>query len=235
MTGILVTSVLLGLISSFHCVGMCGPLALALPVAHKNQSQQLFSIASYNVGRIITYAVLGLLFGLAGRKLYLSGLQQWFSIIAGILMFVLAFQYYIRKKNIQPAWMKGFNAFVQKLMQLSIRSRNNFSTFFLGMANGLLPCGMVYLAIAGALNTQQVLHSVIFMAGFGFGTFPAMFALSLFGVNIDLSVRRKIKSFMPYVVASMAVLLILRGLNLGIPFISPVIDNGLNAASVECH
>jgi uncharacterized protein len=208
---------------------------LALPVSHQSRSKQIISIALYNIGRILTYAVLGLLFGMAGRKLYLSGLQQWFSIGAGILMLLLAFQYFIRKKNIQPKWMNGFNVFVQQLMEKSMRSRNPYAVLFLGMANGLLPCGMVYLAIAGALNTTEVWHSVLFMAGFGAGTFPAMFALTLFGFNIDLSIRRKIKNAMPYVVAGMAILLILRGMNLGIPFVSPVMAEGLNATSVECH
>lgn len=235
MLNVLITSVVLGLISSFHCVGMCGPLALALPVSHENRSKQIFSITAYNLGRIFTYSVLGLLFGLAGRKLYLSGLQQWFSIGAGILMLLLAFQYFIMKRNIQPRWMNGFNGFVQQLMQASLRSRSAFAVMLLGMANGLLPCGMVYLAVAGALNTTEVWHSVLFMAGFGAGTFPAMFALTLFGFNIDLTIRRRIRNAMPYVVACMAILLILRGMNLGIPFVSPVMAEGLNAPSVECH
>lgn len=233
MTQVLLTSIVLGLISSFHCVGMCGPLALALPVTHQDKTSQVLSISLYNAGRILTYAVLGLLFGLAGRKLYLAGMQQWFSIGAGILMFLLAFQYFIRKKNIQPKWMDKFHGGVQFLMQRALQSQSRFSYLFLGMANGLLPCGMVYLAIAGALNTSEVLHSVVFMAGFGAGTLPAMMALAIFSLRVDLSVRRQIKRFMPYVVAGMAILLILRGLNLGIPFVSPVLGSNYN--EVSCH
>jgi uncharacterized protein len=233
MIQVIVTSLVLGLISSFHCVGMCGPLALALPVADQDKTSQVFSIALYNLGRILTYALLGLLFGLAGRKLYLAGMQQWFSIGAGILMFFLAFQYFVRKKNIQPKWMDRFHAVVQMLMQGALQTKGKLSYLFLGMANGLLPCGMVYLAIAGALNTTEVLHSVTFMAGFGAGTLPAMMALAIFSMRVDLSVRRQIKRFMPYVVACMAILLILRGLNLGIPFVSPYL--GENVSEVSCH
>src|SRR6476661_7029354 len=98
MMELILSALILGLVSSFHCVGMCGPLALALPVSHLSKSQQILSVVLYNAGRIVTYSLLGLLFGLAGRKLYLSGLQQWFSIIAGSIMLTLAVAYFIRKR-----------------------------------------------------------------------------------------------------------------------------------------
>ncbi len=235
MTTIIVSGLVLGMFSSFHCVGMCGPLALALPVTHMGRNSQLASIAVYNLGRVVTYAALGLLFGIAGRKLFVAGWQQAFSITAGAVMLLLAFQYFIRKRNVQPRWMNGFHRQVQKMMQFSLRSGGVAGMGLLGMANGLLPCGMVYLAIAGALNTTAVSESVLFMSAFGFGTMPAMIALAVFGTRISTTFRYQIRAFMPYVVACFAVLLILRGLNLGIPFISPELSAGLNSASAECH
>jgi sulfite exporter TauE/SafE len=234
MMELVLGALVLGLVSSFHCVGMCGPLALSLPIAHLSKAKQHLSMLLYNTGRIVTYSILGLLFGLAGRKLYLAGLQQWFSIIAGSIMLAFAIQYFIGKRPFQPRWMHGFNMLVQRGMSAALHAKSILGIFFLGMANGLLPCGMVYLAIAGALSTSQVYESVLFMAVFGAGTLPAMLLLGVFGLRADLSFRRKIKQAMPFVIASVAVLLILRGMNLGIPFISPhlaaEISNG-----VTCH
>ena len=221
MIELVLSALVLGMVSSFHCVGMCGPLALALPVSHLSRSKQLFSIILYNAGRVITYATLGLVFGIAGRKLYLAGLQQWFSIFIGSIMLALAIQYFIRKRPVQPTWMNGFHQAVQKAMQSCLQSPYMGGYLFLGMANGLLPCGMVYLAIAGALTTTEVYESVLFMSVFGLGTMPAMLLLGIFGLRADISFRKRIKQAMPFVVATVALLLILRGMNLGIPFISP--------------
>src|SRR5688572_5332563 len=169
MIELLISALLLGVISSFHCVGMCGPLALALPVSHLSRSKQTLSVVLYNSGRVITYATLGLVFGIAGRKLYLAGLQQWFSIIAGSIMLALAIQYFIRKQPVQPSWMNGFHRMVQQVMLSCLQSKQIGAYLLLGMANGLLPCGMVYLAIAGALSTTEVFDSVLFMTVFGMG------------------------------------------------------------------
>jgi uncharacterized protein len=234
MIELVLSAVILGLVSSFHCVGMCGPLALALPVSNLARPKQVLSVILYNSGRVMTYAALGLVFGMAGRKLYLAGLQQWFSILAGSIMLALAIQYFIRKKQVQPSWMNGFHRVVQNMMQRCLQSKRIGMYFFLGMANGLLPCGMVYLAIAGALTTTQVYQSVIFMSVFGLGTLPAMLLLGILGLRADISFRLRIKQAMPFVIASVALLLILRGMNLGIPFISPHLPGEVGIGAT-CH
>jgi sulfite exporter TauE/SafE len=234
MIELLVSALFLGIISSFHCVGMCGPLALALPVSHLSKSMQLLSVVLYNSGRVVTYATLGLIFGIAGRKLYLAGLQQWFSIIMGSIMLALAIQYFIRKRPVQPLWMNGFHRMVQKAMQTCLQSKQTAAYLMLGMANGLLPCGMVYLAIAGALSTTEVFDSIFFMTAFGIGTLPAMLLLSALGLRADISFRQRIKRAMPIVITTVAVLLILRGMNLGIPYISPHLASN-TAANISCH
>ena len=224
----------LGLISSFHCVGMCGPLALSLPVAHLAGPLQTIALVLYNLGRIITYATLGLVFGLTGRQIFIAGWQQWFSIALGVIILILALQYFFFKNLYQPKWLQRFYGNVQQWMGYFLRSRNISGYLLLGMANGLLPCGMVYLAIAGALSTQEVQESVLFMASFGAGTLPAMLALSLIGLKMDLTVRTQIRKVMPVLVASVAIILILRGMNLGIPFISPVLATA-NGEAASCH
>lgn len=224
----------LGLISSFHCVGMCGPLALSLPIQHLPKVQQYNALLLYNAGRVLTYSLLGLLFGTAGRQLFIAGWQQWFSVALGVFILLLALHYFFLKNLWEPRWMQRFHFQVQQWMSRFLQSGRAGAYGLLGMANGLLPCGMVYLAIAGALSTQEVSQSVLFMFAFGAATLPAMLGLSLLGLRIDLSVRRSIKKMMPLVVAAVAVILILRGLNLGIPFISPVLAGDPGQAA-SCH
>ncbi|OQP40808.1 hypothetical protein A4H97_14440 [Niastella yeongjuensis] len=234
MWSIVVAGFLLGCISSLHCIGMCGPLMLALPVRHLSKGLQILAIVLYNSGRVITYVLIGALLGLAGRRIYLAGFQRRFTIVIGIVMLVMAVNYFYKQASVQPKWIQSIHLRVQQLMYRFLKSNKISGYFMLGMANGLLPCGMVYLAIAGALTANTVLHSVLFMFLFGVGTLPAMLALGVFGLRINMPVRQQMKTAMPYVVAAMAVILILRGLNLGIPFISPVIAD-VPGQVISCH
>ncbi|THU30717.1 sulfite exporter TauE/SafE family protein [Niastella caeni] len=229
-----IAGILLGLVSSFHCVGMCGPLALALPVHHLQKMQQALAVFLYNLGRVLTYSLLGALFGWLGRGIYIAGFQQWFSITMGIVILLLAFLYYFLNHAFTPAWLRAFHSVIQNIMSRLLQSPRLYHYLLLGMANGLLPCGLVYLAIAGSLGTTVWGESVAFMAAFGTGTLPAMMILSFFGVHIKLSVRQQIKKAIPFIIAGMAVLLILRGLNLGIPFVSPVMAEAPQPA-ISCH
>ncbi|HVZ97756.1 MAG TPA: sulfite exporter TauE/SafE family protein [Chitinophagaceae bacterium] len=224
----------LGAIGSMHCVGMCGPLAMALPVQNFSKQKKLSAISLYQLGRIFTYSILGLIFGIAGRHIYLAGYQQWFSIIMGAVVVILVVQYLIFKKSAQPAFLNRFYSRVQKAIIYFLRSNKIRNYFLLGTANGLLPCGMVYVAIAGALTFTNVLHSTLFMVGFGAGTLPAMMAISYFGQFIKLSVRNQFRKALPVFATIIGILLILRGLNLGIPFISPVLPGAHNGA-ISCH
>lgn len=226
--------ILLGLVSSFHCVGMCGPLALALPVNHLPKKQQAMAVLLYNAGRVFTYSTLGALFGWLGRGIYIAGFQQWFSVTMGIVILILAFFYYCLNKPYSFSWLRSFHSAIQHIMGRLLRSPRLHQFLLLGMANGLLPCGMVYLAIAGTLSTTGVGESVVFMASFGTGTLPAMLILSFFGVHIKLSFRQQIRKAVPFIIAGMAVLLILRGLNLGIPFVSPVLADAPQPV-ISCH
>ncbi|HEY6502807.1 MAG TPA: sulfite exporter TauE/SafE family protein [Chitinophagaceae bacterium] len=225
----------LGAVSSLHCVGMCGPLALALPVHHLSKTQQLTSLFLYQVGRIITYASFGLLFGLAGRRIYLAGFQQWFSISMGVVVLLLVILYWVYRNPLQPLLFKKIFIAVQSYLIKAFRSKKSVTGFLLmGMANGLLPCAMVYVAVAGALTTTEVSYSVMFMAMFGAGTLPAMMAVGFFGRMVSLPVRNMFRKSIPVFMTIMAVILILRGLNLGIPFISPILQ-GPAGNTVVCH
>lgn len=232
---VMISGFVLGVAGSLHCVGMCGPLSLALPVHHLPPIQKFTSLLLYQLGRIITYSIIGLLFGLAGRRIYISGYQQWFSIGMGVLVLTLATLYFFRNRAIQLSFLNRFYQHVQAVMiKLLKSSSSSFGFLLMGMANGLLPCGMVYIAIASTLSFSGVIESVSFMAMFGAGTLPAMILAGYAGQLIKPVWRSGFRKLVPVFISLMGVVLILRGLNLGIPFISPELPLS-PGGSVICH
>src|SRR4051812_38232887 len=111
-----IAGILLGSMSSFHCVGMCGPLALALPVHHLRKMQQAGAVLLYNLGRVVTYTILGGLFGWLGRRIYIAGWQQWFSISMGSLILLLVVVSYFLNRSFSPAWLRSFHHGIQNTM-----------------------------------------------------------------------------------------------------------------------
>jgi uncharacterized protein len=230
---VFISGLILGTISSFHCVGMCGPLALSLPMAQYSTSKKVLGILLYNVGRVTTYSALGIFFGFMGRQIFIAGYQQLFSITIGIVILCFFILSLLRKKisGFKPA--NQFFLKVQLLVSRSLRIKSPGGFYLTGMANGLLPCGMVYLAITGAMASSNVWYGAAFMAAFGFGTMPALLVLSFAGFMISLQARSFIRKLTPYAFLLMGVLLILRGLNIGIPYLSPSFT--AQSAVVQCH
>ena len=231
----MISGFMLGAAGSLHCVGMCGPLSLALPVNHLSKIQKFFSLLLYQLGRVVTYSTIGLLFGLAGRRIYMAGFQQWFSIVMGVLILSLAVLYFIQKKIIHLKLLNRFYFFVQQQLSRLLKSDGGLSGFLLmGMVNGLLPCGMIYIALAATLSFTEIVQGVSFMALFGAGTLPAMMLVGYAGQMINPGWRSSLKKLVPVFISLMGVLLILRGLNLGIPFISPELPQAPGDA-VNCR
>lgn len=223
----------IGLISSFHCVGMCGPIAFSLPVHYLKPHQRMMGVLLYNLGRVSVYSLLGLLFGFIGRLIFLQGFARWFSIALGIAILAIVLYNAFSKSYVHVNFLDKANLKLQKFIASYIQKKQLYGMLLIGAANGLLPCGMVYFAIAGALATSSVVHGVLFMASFGIGTLPLMMLMSYFGFMISISLRNNMKKIVPYFMAAMAILLILRGMNLGIPYISPAFDTAGDAAA--CH
>jgi sulfite exporter TauE/SafE len=226
------TAFLTGLFGSFHCAGMCGPIAFALPSKNLTGLGFYFSRLLYNFGRIFTYSLLGLLLGLFGSGLKMAGIQQSLSIAAAVFIFAWALFQLMgwRSLSVQPLKWLGKGWF-SKLMG----NTHPFSLFMIGLLNGLLPCGFVYLALVGASVTQNALDGTLFMACFGAGTFPMMFGVSVIGQFLSQSVRSRLNALSPYFAIFIAVLFLLRGLNLGIPYVSPKIKMEQMQADSLCH
>lgn len=229
---LLLAAFMIGIIGSFHCVGMCGPLAFALPLNSNSFVGKLTGSLLYNAGRVVTYAVLGLLFGSIGETAAFFGFQQWLSIAAGvaILAFILLPLIYKAQSAAANYANKGFSKLRTVLAGLFAK-KNNRSLFMIGLLNGLLPCGLVYMAVAGAIATGSSLGGSLFMAAFGLGTLPVMWSVAFFGNYAGIKLRQNIRRFYPYMMALMACLLILRGMGLGIPYVSPK----MNAQKTQVH
>ncbi len=226
----------LGFLGSFHCVGMCGPIALALPLNKSSKSARLAGGLIYNLGRIITYSLLGGLFGLLGKSFMIAGYKQSLSIALGILILIMVFlpESAMNRFRISSEIYSLIGKLKSKFTAL-FQKKNYSSLFFIGLLNGLLPCGLVYLGIVGAIATGDVLNGALFMAFFGLGTAPAMLSLSLISNSISLNFRNKIRKAVPVFVVTMALLLIVRGLNLGIPYLSPQMSKTDCAQHSCCH
>ena len=231
MEGVLFAGLILGLASNFHCIGMCGPIAMAIPVNRSSNLTIALGALQYNLGRIITYAVLGLIIGSIGITINTFGILQWLSIIAGIGIILYAWRKYFQNLFSSKLPSIGIQPVLNKGLGKIIKSNSPFKLLLLGTLNGLLPCGMVFVALGNALLTGGVIPSALAMIAFGIGTLPAMVAVTFMANKINVSARKKLNRIVPYMLTLVGLLIILRGMNLGIPFISPsatVIEKVIN-------
>ncbi len=220
----------IGILGSFHCVGMCGPIALALPIQHLNQSGKLFAVLLYNGGRATTYAIMGLAVGTSAQGIALFGWQQGLSVLAGIIVLLLLLNRY-RPFLPSVALPKQLTEHIAKRLY----APKNISTYAaIGLFNGLLPCGLTYIALAAALATQNFSRAALLMFAFGVGTIPMMASITVLGKYVSQKWRIKINNALPYGIACMAIWLIVRGLGLGIPYLSPAIETINGKCTVSC-
>ncbi len=219
---IILTAFVMGFMGSFHCAGMCGPIAIALPLHGNTLRGKAFGGILYNLGRTVTYGIMGAIFGFLGQGLVLLGFQQWISVIMGSIMIITALfpSLYKASYGTSGKW----NSLVGRLrarMGRLFAVRSFSSLFIIGLLNGLLPCGLVYMAIAGAIGTGNGYTGALFMILFGLGTIPMMLFISYAGNMLSGTVRNRINKLIPVLVVVVGLLFVLRGLNLGIPYLSP--------------
>lgn len=231
----LYTAFILGLMGSFHCVGMCGPIAFLLPLDRTSAVRAGFQLSLYHVGRLLTYGILGVLFGLLGRSFYFFGFQQQLSIITGVIMIVAVLlpQQWLSKYTLSKPLYRLISKVKSSLgAQLKKRSPDTF--FTIGFLNGFLPCGLVYMAIFGAIATGALWEGSLYMMIFGLGTVPLMTATAYFGNFLKGKARKKITRLIPVFVVLIGFVFIFRGLGLGIPYLSPKPMKEVQA-NYECH
>jgi uncharacterized protein len=232
----LLSAFVLGLLGSFHCIGMCGPIAFMLPVDRTNAFNKVSQITIYHAGRLLSYSIIGLIFGLIGQSLYIFGFQQQLSIAIGVLMIIIVLipQSLFNKYN----FSKPIYNLISKVKSAlgSALKKKTLDTFLtIGFLNGFLPCGLVYMALFAATAGGNALNGSLYMLVFGLGTVPLMTTAIYFGHFLKGSIRQKIQKIIPVFVIIIGILFILRGLGLGIPYISPAPINDMVSGSLNCH
>lgn len=232
----LITAFLFGLISSFHCIGMCGPIAMMLPVDRNNPAKKVTQIITYHLGRLTAYATIGLLFGLIGKGLFLAGMQQKLSILIGVAMIVVIIipERVFAKYNFSKPVFRLISK-IKTALGSQFKNKSYKSLFTIGLLNGFLPCGMVYVALFGAIAMQSAGWGVLYMILFGLGTVPMMSSVIYLNSFLTLPIRNKIQKAIPYVAVCIGILFIIRGLGLGIPYISPANMSLFVQEQPNCH
>ncbi len=219
---LLFSALFLGFASGFHCIGMCGPIALSMGLTREQKINFYIQNLTYNFGRIITYSILGAIIGIVGESFQFAGLQTTLSIVVGILLILMAL-FSFGGKDFATKIPFINKALLQVKLKLSklLTKADLSSRFTTGLLNGLLPCGMVYMALTASIAAGGIWQSALYMLFFGLGTFPFMFAIVLIGNFLNQNMRLKIVKIVPIVMILLGGLFILRGLELGIPYLSP--------------
>ncbi|CAM4229965.1 sulfite exporter TauE/SafE family protein [Zobellia nedashkovskayae] len=232
----ILSAVILGLMGSLHCVGMCGPIAFMLPVDHSNNVKKFGQIFIYHLGRLMAYGIIGLIFGFLGKGLSIFGAQQKLSIAIGVLMILVVLIPYktFSKYNLSKPIYKVISKVKNQLgKELKKKSPDTFLT--IGFLNGFLPCGLVYMALFGAVAMGNALQGSLYMMLFGLGTVPLMTVAIYFSNLLKGGIRQKVQKAIPVFVVIIGLLFILRGLGLGIPYVSPAPVTQIASSAIDCH
>ncbi len=238
--GLVVSAIALGFASGFHCIGMCGPIALSMGLTKKQAANFYLQNLTYQFGRIFTYSLLGALLGIIGQGFEMAGFQKYLTIIAGVLLIVMAlFSFGGKDFASKIPFLSKFLYSVKSNLGRVLQKADYRSRFTTGILNGFLPCGMVYMALTASLAGGGIWQGALYMALFGLGTLPFMFAIVLAGNLMNQAFRTKILKAVPIIMIILGGLFILRGLELGIPYVSPkaeamTISKDPNGA-VNCH
>ncbi|OWK74806.1 cytochrome C biogenesis protein [Flavobacteriaceae bacterium JJC] len=219
---LIISALGLGFASGFHCIGMCGPIALSMGLTKKQATNYYLQNLTYQFGRIFTYSILGAVLGIVGQGFQLAGFQQYLTVAVGVLLILMAlFSFGGKDFASKIPFLSKFLFKVKMNLGKLLQKADYRSRFTTGILNGLLPCGMVYMALTASLASGGILQSAAFMALFGFGTLPFMFFVVLLGNLMTTAFRIKILKFVPVMMIVLGGLFILRGLEVGIPYISP--------------
>ncbi len=230
------SALIFGFLGSFHCVGMCGPIAFVLPVDRTNVYKKISQISLYHFGRLLSYSIIGLVFGIIGKSLYLFGFQQQLSIIIGVLMIVVVIIPYktFNKYNFSKPIYKIISK-VKSALGTALKKKTSDTFLTIGFLNGFLPCGLVYMAVFGAIASGNALQGSLYMLFFGLGTIPLMTSAIYFSNFLKGAMRQKIQKAIPVFVILIGTLFILRGLGLGIPYLSPAPIFEKVSSSINCY
>ncbi|TKD59154.1 sulfite exporter TauE/SafE family protein [Flavobacterium sp. ASW18X] len=235
----LTAALVLGILGSLHCLGMCGPIAFMLPLDREHKGKKLMQLFLYHLGRVLAYGILGLVFGVVGKGLYLFGIQQKLSIVIGILMIaitVIPAKYLNTLKLTAPIYK--IIGQVKTALGSALKKRTADTFLTIGFLNGFLPCGLVYMALLGAIALATPMQGALYMMLFGVGTIPLMTSAVFFSSLLQGNTKQRLQKWIPAFVVLIGVLFVLRGMGLGIPYVSPKApapQTEMVSGQMECH
>ena len=216
-TAMLIAALLMGLTGSLHCAGMCGPIVWVMPFQQYTGVKRGLGIALYHTGRISVYALLGVVLHLF-KDMFQPQWQQYFSLAAGVMLLVTGILYFLPQAGfrVKLPW----TALVTKGLGKVMSQRHPLWLAAAGALNGLLPCGMVYMALAASVAVSNTGQAALMMYAFGLGTVPMMVAITLLRNRAPLRFLF-FRKWTPLLMLLFGCLFVLRGANLGIPLLSP--------------
>jgi sulfite exporter TauE/SafE len=203
-----------GMVGAAHCLGMCGPFALAIGAAAPDWRTNLRRQAAYSLGRVFTYTVLGATAGfvtarLAGTLPAWTNLPAVLAIAAGIL---LAWQGLVAAGLLRSRGVGGGGGCPGAAGFRSLLSaRGLVDVFVAGLFTGLLPCGLLYGMLAYAASRHDMVAGMVAMAAFGAGTIPAMVVAGLGGSVVGVAGRRRMQQVAAWCLVATGIVSILRG------------------------
>ncbi|MEO1010523.1 MAG: sulfite exporter TauE/SafE family protein [Bacteroidota bacterium] len=229
------SAIILGLMGSLHCVGMCGPIAFMLPVDRGSPLKKFFQVSLYHLGRLLAYGIIGLVFGLLGKGLYVFGMQQKLSIAVGLLMILMVLiPAKAMNTNRLSAPLYRAVSKVKNLLGQELKKKSPDTFLTIGFLNGFLPCGLVYMALLGAVAMASAGQGALYMVLFGLGTVPLMSAAIYFSGFLKGAAKQRVQRLIPVFVVLVGAIFVVRGLGLGIPYLSPEPVTNLVTTQIEC-
>lgn len=227
-----IVGILIGAGGSMHCLAMCGPLVLRFQSRVAGGLRQYFAFIAYHCGRVSSYIFLGTLFGMLGMSVAILRAGQFFAIVAGIVIILLSLGKY------NPHWpllQQVSNKVAKYIGNEILQSGSTIPDYVAGILNGFLPCGLVLVAITTAASLGTLSGAIVLMAGFGLGTIPLLLTMLIVHSAVNPFVRSRFNHFSSAIGIVIGILLVIRGLNLGIPYLSPYIDQfDLLRSMVHC-
>ncbi len=230
---------LMGFTLSLHCAGMCGPIMLVLPFQLFKGVKKWFAIGLYHLGRVSVYAALAIVLH-SFRSLFEPKVQQYISIGLGSLLLIIGMVTFFPNHTLKMNM--PWTGLVKKQLGKFMGNPGLGAITMAGVLNGLLPCGLVYVALSASLSAATTPQAAMFMYVFGLGTMPILLTITIlskssFFINKLAFIRMgAVKKLVPVMMFVFGCIFVLRGLNLGIPYLSPKVEvTGKVIKSCCCH
>lgn len=223
-------ALLMGLTGSLHCAGMCGPIIWIMPFQAHGGMKKFAAIGLYHTGRISVYALLAVILH-SFSSLFQPRVQQYISVSLGAILLLAGLFSFLPTKRLKV--ILPWEEYVKKQFATFIGKPGLSTLGIAGVFNGLLPCGLVYMALSASMTVAGSMQAALLMYLFGLGTLPMLIGISLLKNKLPFLRTGNIKKLIPVVVFAFGCLFVLRGLNLGVPYLSPKVE--VNKTSRQIH